>query len=271
MHLLINALLGLRTTDGASLDFLESYLAGLSIAESSPEQLLHKYRKTPATADLHDPSEDFTTYQQIFWYSALSALSSQPSGRWLDELKTFSSAADKLWKAAALFRLVAFLSYAESYLAQSGALERAVWNGDFSNLFFRHIYLYEMLAQGPQEHALHPWSHLRHHGRNYVRHFGTEEQVNSLRHGRVANLFRGGLLQEVGEAALNPDLASSYATFFCACIKAHNRELKTPSAMDASASGQWSPAILKRRLLAELGAEQFDHDILHRVFGMIGW
>lgn len=249
---------------------LEGRFAALHLRDCAPDRLLAKYTESSDNVNLEDPCEDLDAHEQIFHYGVISALQCEDDFAWLQELSRFDSDADRLFKAVALFKLVAFFRFGELYTRGDTSLEKTLWTGAFTDPFFRHVYLYEFLARDitPHQSKLlqpHPWARVQAHGRNFVDMFGDNERIDLVREGRVARLFAQGLLSRIGAAALNPELTPSYKTFFEAYVRSHNAH-RGSQMQWAHGHETWDLKTLSNRLLAGLLNEHFDDPTLTRIF-----
>lgn len=272
MSMLFDALLHLGSKREIDPEIIESGFSRLTVRNSRPQQLLAEYRKTRGTANLDDPTDDEDVYSRLFMYGALSALTEEGDASWLDEFTTFTrdsdkASSDKAWKAIALFNLTTFFSYGEICLGSSMALGRKLYAGNFSDPWFRHAYLFEMLSRGPREKEnMHPWSHIRTmHGKNFVDIFGSDALIDEAVNGKIAQLMRAGLMSKLEAAVLNPELTGCYEHFFSAYIRAHN------STMGSAEQGifsfeKWDGSILLKRLSNALLLDQFDNKIIPTLF-----
>jgi hypothetical protein len=268
MTYLVDKLLGISADGEVGPDLLDGVFATLGASASGAGKLLDAYVKHPARADFDDVTEDLHVHQQLFAYGVLAALDDSIADPF-QAFGTFASADDRLFKVGALFRLGAFLSFGELYTRPGRELERILWEGNVTSPWFRHLYLYEVLARGPRM-QLSPWQHVRHHGRNIVELFATEQAIAAVRNGRVAAHFQSGLLDRLGAAMLAPQMAEGYAAFFDACIGAQRRELADRQGDDGKA-GAWTRASFRRHVLQAFLADQFERPLLAAVLGMAGF
>jgi hypothetical protein len=266
MSMLFDALLHLGSKREIDPEIIEGAFSRLNLGKSHPQQLLTQYRNTRGRANLDDPTEDIDVYSQLFMYGVLSALTEEDES-WLDEFSSFTNDSDMAWKAVALFNLTTFFSYGEIYLGSNVALGRRLHAGNFSDPWFRHAYLFEVLSCGGKaQENMHPWSHISNmHGKNFLDIFGSDALTSKAVNGKMAQLMGAGLLSHLEAAVLNPELTGCYERFFSAYIDAHNSAMGSPE-QGIYAFEKWDGTILRKRLADALLLEQFDNKIISTLF-----